>query len=83
MSMSRKFKIGQIVRARCVITDKDSHGQHYIHAVRGTIGIIINTPGLGSEGWPTVSWEPQGFGVCDVPPRKLNSYDAEVFQVVD
>jgi len=77
------FKIGQVVRTTQHVTDVDSNGRSYIHALKGGHGIVIaivyEAPyGYSEEeidgGVPngyTVAWEPEGHGVMDVSPHSL------------
>ncbi len=79
--MNNTIKPGDIVEATCVITDKDSKGKLYIHAVPGTLGIVLEDD--FRPDWPVISWDgPGGCGVCNAPPSTWKKYPGKVYCVV-
>jgi hypothetical protein len=76
-----KLKPGMVVVANRVITDRDSYGEIYIHAIPGTFGVVLNDD--FDPKWPVISWGIGGVsGVCNVAPDCFDIYTGPVEQVV-
>jgi hypothetical protein len=76
------LKPGDVVQATCVITDKDHKGKVYIHAIVGTLGVVLEDD--FNPKFPVIDWRgPGGFGVCNTTPDTFKKYAGKVKCVVD
>lgn len=76
------LKVGDVVQATCVITDRDDTGNTYIHAVPGDFGTVLSED-FDPE-WPVIRWGVSGNGgVCNTAPDTFAIYTGKVVCVVD
>lgn len=81
-----KLKVGDVVVATCVITDRNASDLHYIHATPGMLGIVINDECHGGvdQGWPLIRWGVRELGgVCNVTPDEFELYSGKVVCAID
>lgn len=79
----KKFLPGTVVEAKCVITDVGPDGERYIHAMKGTLGIVLIS-GTEHDDFPNIQWGPHGEGgVCNVTAEEIKPYAGKVVCAVD
>lgn len=88
MKKRKGLKPGTIVVATCVITDRDEHDNHYIHAIPGTLGVVLSDDadedGLVDPKWPNICWGLKGEGgTCNVTPDEYKLYKGRVQCAID
>jgi hypothetical protein len=82
MKKETKLKIGDVVEATCVITDKKHDGEKYIHAVKGTLGIVLSDDFDAT--FPCIKWcGPGGAGTCNVTKREYRKFKGRVQCAID
>ena len=77
-----RMKAGDIVVATCVIIDVDEDGCHYIHALPGTRGVVLDDDGIDPH-WLFVNWEPEGYGTCNITRAEYEKYRGRVQCAID
>lgn len=77
------LKPGDVVEATCVITDKNRSGNVYIHAVPGTLGVILEDDFDVNPEFPVIDWGPGGHGTCNTHDDCFKKYEGRVQCVVD
>jgi hypothetical protein len=73
------LKRGDVVISKVVVTDLDTYGAPYLHAIPGTFGVVENAE---DPGFPCVCWGLGSHGgVCNVRRSDVLKYDGRIFKV--